>query len=101
MFGEIGSKDNISKFIDKAKDKNDPFRLMGFGHRVYKNYDPRATIIRSQCHKVLESTGNDSNPMFELALKLEEMNLKAWKKLWVKELILLSERWINNARIRI
>ena len=75
MFGEIGSKDNISKYIDKAKDKNDPFRLMGFGHRVYKNYDPRATIIRSQCHKVLESTGNDSNPMFELALELEEIAL--------------------------
>ena len=48
---------------------------MGFGHRVYKNYDPRATIIRSQCHKVLESTGNDSNPMFELALELEEIAL--------------------------
>ena len=75
MFDEIGSKDNISKYIDKAKDKNDPFRLMGFGHRVYKNYDPRATIIRSQCHKVLESTGNDSNPMFELALELEEIAL--------------------------
>ena len=44
---------------------------MGFGHRVYKNYDPRATIIRKQCHKVLESTGNDSNPMFKLALELE------------------------------
>jgi len=75
MFGEIGSKNNISKYIDKAKDKNDPFRLMGFGHRVYKNYDPRATIIRSQCHKVLKSTGNNSNPMFELALQLEEIAL--------------------------
>ena len=48
---------------------------MGFGHRVYKNYDPRATIIRKQCHKVLESTGNDSNPMFKLALELEEIAL--------------------------
>ena len=75
MFGEIGSKNNISKYIDKAKDKNDPFRLMGFGHRVYKNYDPRATIIRSQCHKVLKSTGNNTNPMFELALQLEEIAL--------------------------
>ncbi len=75
MFDQIGSKENISQYIAKAKDKNDPFRLMGFGHRVYKNYDPRATIIRSQCHKVLESTGNDSNPMFELALELEQIAL--------------------------
>ena len=75
MFDEIGSKENIPQYIAKAKDKNDPFRLMGFGHRVYKNYDPRATIIRSQCHKVLESTGNDSNPMFELALELEQIAL--------------------------
>ena len=75
MFDEIGSKENIPQYIAKAKDKNDPFRLMGFGHRVYKNYDPRATIIRNQCHKVLESTGNDSNPMFELALELEQIAL--------------------------
>ena len=75
MLDEIGNVKNIPEFINKAKDKNDPFRLMGFGHRVYKNYDPRATIIRSQCHKVLESTGNNSNPMFELALELEEIAL--------------------------
>jgi citrate synthase len=75
MFKEIGSKDNIPQFISKAKDKNDPFRLMGFGHRVYKNYDPRATIIREQCYKVLASTGADSNPMFELALELESIAL--------------------------
>ena len=75
MLDEIGNVKNIPEFINKAKDKNDPFRLMGFGHRVYKNYDPRATIIRSQCHKVLKSTGNESNPMFELALELEEIAL--------------------------
>ena len=54
MLEEIGSAKNIQKYIAKAKDKNDPFRLMGFGHRVYKNFDPRATIIREMCHKVLE-----------------------------------------------
>ncbi len=76
MFGEIGSKENISKYIAKAKDKNDRFRLMGFGHRVYKNFDPRATIIREECHKVLNSLENNDNPMFELAQELEQIALK-------------------------
>ena len=53
MLKEIGSPKNIPTYIEKAKDKSDPFRLMGFGHRVYKNFDPRATIIRGECHKVL------------------------------------------------
>ena len=75
MLNEIGNKSRVGEFVKKAKDKDDQFRLMGFGHRVYKNYDPRATIIRSQCHKVLKSTGNESNPMFELALELEEIAL--------------------------
>jgi len=57
MLEEIGDERNVPKFIEKAKDKNDPFRLMGFGHRVYKNYDPRATIIRNTCHEVLEEMG--------------------------------------------
>jgi citrate synthase len=73
---EIGDAKNIPKYVAKAKDKDDPFRLMGFGHRVYKNFDPRATIIREMCHKVLEQMGNADAPMFELALKLEEVALK-------------------------
>ena len=76
MFGEIGSKDNIPKYIAKAKDKDDRFRLMGFGHRVYKNFDPRATIIREECYKVLNAMENDDDPMFELAQELEQIALK-------------------------
>ena len=76
MLEEIGSKENIDKYLAKAKDKNDPFRLMGFGHRVYKNYDPRAKIIRETCHDVLEKLGNPNDPLFELALALEENALK-------------------------
>lgn len=76
MLEEIGTVDNIPKYIAKAKDKNDPFRLMGFGHRVYRNFDPRAKIIRKKCHEVLESLSDNNNPMFELALKLEEIALK-------------------------
>jgi citrate synthase len=76
MLREIGDAKNIPKFVDKAKDKNDPFRLMGFGHRVYKNFDPRATIIREMCHKVLQKMGRTNSPIFELALKLEEVALK-------------------------
>lgn len=76
MLEEIGDVKNIKKYIAKAKDKNDPFRLMGFGHRVYKNYDPRATIIRKTCHEVLAKLGDANNPLFELALALEEAALK-------------------------
>ncbi len=76
MLEEIGDKSQIAKYVDKAKDKNDPFRLMGFGHRVYKNFDPRATIIRDMCHKVLAKLGRDDSPMFELALELEQIALK-------------------------
>ncbi|WP_395377784.1 citrate synthase [Marinicella sp. W31] len=75
MLGEIGDVSNIEKYVAKAKDKNDPFRLMGFGHRVYKNYDPRATIIRKACHEVLDDLGID-DPQLELAMKLEEIALK-------------------------
>ncbi|HZD53032.1 MAG TPA: citrate/2-methylcitrate synthase, partial [Woeseiaceae bacterium] len=60
----------------RAKDRNDPFRLMGFGHRVYKNFDPRATIIRGMCHRVLDQMGRTSNPLFDLALELEQVALK-------------------------
>jgi len=76
MLTEIGDKSQLKKYVAKAKDKDDPFRLMGFGHRVYKNFDPRATIIRDMCHKVLAQLGRDDTPMFDLALELEEMALK-------------------------
>ena len=76
MLAEIGDVSQIDKFIAKAKDKDDPFRLMGFGHRVYKNFDPRATIIREMAHKVLDALPNNKEtPMFELARKLEEVAL--------------------------
>ena len=75
MFDEIQTKDRIKHFIAKAKDKNDPFRLMGFGHGVYKNYDPRAAIIRASCHQVLDELNDGNNPMLELALALEEIAL--------------------------
>jgi citrate synthase len=76
MLEEIGSVKNINEYVAKAKDKDDPFRLMGFGHRVYKNFDPRATIIRDMCHKVLEKLGRKDDPLFELALELEQVALK-------------------------
>ena len=76
MLAEIGSVANVAKFIDKAKDKDDPFRLMGFGHRVYKNYDPRAMIIREVCHQVLEELADVKNPLFDLALELERIALE-------------------------
>ena len=75
MLTEIGNVSDIAKYLAKAKDKDDPFRLMGFGHRVYKNYDPRAKIIREVCHQVLEEVGVSDNPLFELALRLEEIAL--------------------------
>ena len=75
MLTEIGNKKNIQKYVAKAKDRDDPFRLMGFGHRVYKNFDPRATIIRETCHKLLKQLGITNAPLFELALELEEVAL--------------------------
>jgi citrate synthase len=75
MLNEIGDVKNIPDFLARAKDKKDPFRLMGFGHRVYKNYDPRAKIIRQMCHDVLGELGVENDPMFELAKKLEEIAL--------------------------
>jgi citrate synthase len=76
MLEQIGTVDNIPKYLDMAKDKSSHFRLMGFGHRVYKNFDPRAKIIREMCHKVLARLGHSDNPLFELALRLEEIALK-------------------------
>jgi len=75
MFDEIKTVDRIGHFMDKAKDHDDPFRLMGFGHRVYKNYDPRAAIIKETCHTVLGELDQTKNPIFELALTLEEIAL--------------------------
>lgn len=75
MLDEIGTADQIDKYVKKAQDKNDKFRLMGFGHRVYKNYDPRATVMRNTCHEVLKVLGIN-NPQLELAMKLEERALK-------------------------
>jgi citrate synthase len=75
MLNEIGDKSNIKTFVDKAKDKNDPFRLFGFGHRVYKNYDPRAQVLRKSCHEVLNKLGVE-DPLLELAMELEELALK-------------------------
>src|SRR5271155_4786643 len=76
MLDGIGSRANIGKFLARVKDKSDNVRLMGFGHRVYKNFDPRAKIIRAMCYRVLEKQGISNNPVFELALKLEEIALK-------------------------
>ncbi|MHB8883879.1 MAG: citrate synthase [Methylovirgula sp.] len=75
MLEEIGTVDNIPKFIARAKDKNDSFRLMGFGHRVYKNYDPRAKIMQKTCHEVLQAVGHKDDPLLEVALELEKIAL--------------------------
>jgi citrate synthase len=75
MLMEIGSVDNIGKAIERAKDKNDPFRLMGFGHRVYKNFDPRARVIQATARDLLEQLGLD-DPLLEIAIRLEEIALK-------------------------
>lgn len=76
MLENIGDVSQIGKYVDKAKDKDDPFRLMGFGHRVYKNFDPRATIIREMCHKVMAKQDHKDKPMFDLARELESVALK-------------------------
>ncbi|KOR31558.1 type II citrate synthase [Achromatium sp. WMS2] len=76
MLEHIGSVEHIETYINKAKDKDDPFRLMGFGHRVYKHYDPRAKILREVCHRVLNELADTNNPLFELALRLEEIALQ-------------------------
>ena len=77
MLEEIGDSSRIQKFVGRAKDRNDPFRLMGFGHRVYKNYDPRAAIIRQMCHRLLEELdATHDGPLFELALELEQIALR-------------------------
>ncbi|HED33571.1 MAG TPA: citrate (Si)-synthase [Gammaproteobacteria bacterium] len=76
MLDEIGDKKRIPEFIARAKDKQDPFRLMGFGHRVYKNYDPRAKVLKDSAHAVLEKMGALDEPLFELAMELERIALE-------------------------
>ena len=75
MLKEIGSVDRIPEYIEKAKDKDDPFRLMGFGHRVYKNTDPRATVLKQSADEVLELLGVESNPLLQVAKELEKVAL--------------------------
>ena len=75
MLQEIGSPEHIPEFIERAKDKDDPFRLMGFGHRVYKNYDPRARIMQKTCHEVLGELGIRDDPLLEVAMELERIAL--------------------------
>jgi citrate synthase len=76
MLEEIGDVSRIGEFINRAKDKSDSFRLMGFGHRVYRNMDPRAAIMRKTCHEVLDVLGLNNDPMFKLALALEKIALE-------------------------
>ncbi len=76
MLHEIGNKKNIPEFVKRAKDKDDPFRLMGFGHRVYKNYDPRARIMSRTCHEVLKELGIKNNPLLDIAMELERIALE-------------------------
>jgi citrate synthase len=76
MLEQIGSADRIDEFLARVKDKTGNVRLMGFGHRVYKNFDPRARIIRGMCHRVLANLGSAHDPLFEMALRLEEIALK-------------------------
>src|SRR5690349_2775008 len=76
MLTQIGDKKRIPEFIQRAKDKDDPFRLMGFGHRVYKNYDPRAQVMRRTCHEVLDELGVRDEPLLDLAMELERIALE-------------------------
>jgi citrate synthase len=76
MLEEIGSVDRVPEFIKRAKDKDDPFRLMGFGHRVYKNMDPRATVMQRTCREVLDALGAGNDPLFKLAMELERIALE-------------------------
>ncbi|MFM8342866.1 MAG: citrate synthase [Methylomonas sp.] len=76
MLEQIGDVSRISEYVAKAKDKNDPFRLMGFGHRVYKNYDPRAKLMRETCHEVLDELNLNDDRLFKLAMELERIALE-------------------------
>ena len=76
MLHEIGSVDNIPDFVKRVKDKNETVRLMGFGHRVYKNYDPRAKIMQQTCHEILDLLGIKNEPLLKVAMELERIALQ-------------------------
>ena len=76
MLEQIGDRNRIGEYVKKAKDKDDPFRLMGFGHRVYRNYDPRARIMRQACYEVLDELGMRDEPLLDLAMELERIALE-------------------------
>ncbi len=76
MLDEIGDEKHIDKYVERAKDKDDPFRLMGFGHRVYKNYDPRAKVMQQTCHEVLDELGVENDPVLRMAQRLEKIALE-------------------------
>ncbi|MGV3742318.1 MAG: citrate/2-methylcitrate synthase, partial [Burkholderiaceae bacterium] len=76
MLKQIGSADRIGEFVKQVKDKNSGVKLMGFGHRVYKNYDPRAKLMRETCHEVLNELGLQNDPLFKLAMDLERVALE-------------------------
>src|SRR6185312_17037571 len=76
MLREIGTVERIPEFVKKAKDKSSGFRLMGFGHRVYKNYDPRAKVMQKTCHEVLDALGHRDDPLLKVALELERIALQ-------------------------
>jgi citrate synthase len=76
MLEQIGDVSRVGQFLNRAKDKNDSFRLMGFGHRVYKNYDPRAKLMRETCHEVLGELGLQNDRLFKLAMELERIALE-------------------------
>ena len=76
MLEKIGDVSKIDEYVKKAKDKDDPFRLMGFGHRVYKNFDPRAQVMRQTCHDVLDELGITDEPLLDLAMELERIALR-------------------------
>ena len=76
MLAEIGTPKNIDKFVNRAKDPNDPFRIMGFGHRVYKNYDPRARVMQQTCREVLDELGVENDPTLQMAQRLEKIALE-------------------------
>jgi len=76
MLEEIGTVDRVPEYVKKAKDKNSGFRLMGFGHRVYKNYDPRAKVMQQTCHEVLDSLGVKNQNILKVAMELERIALQ-------------------------
>jgi citrate synthase len=76
MLREIGSPDRVGEYVNRAKDKDDPFRLMGFGHRVYKNYDPRAKVMQETAKEVLDLMGVENNPTLQVAQQLEKIALE-------------------------